>query len=234
MALINSKWANRYLELSVGQKYSRRGSVSFQPSHDFVPFLHHHLRVFFFPQHGFPPAHLYANQRGASSSHMEPPPQQQQSSSKNPTYGGHVPAATRQPPANFSKPIVRQPNAGWIPAPEYHRRHSGDPPQHHTPVSAGLMSVMKPNGSAFSNSLASHQQGSAAVVASSGGQDRSHSSTLNRAPLESAASNGKMVMVDIFCKNCRKEANFMCSACKSVHYCSIDCQVILFSISAAF
>ena len=27
------------------------------------------------------------------------------------------------------------------------------------------------------------------------------------------------------CKNCRKEANFMCSACKSVHYCSLDCQV---------
>ena len=49
------------------------------------------------------------------------------------------------------------------------------------------------------------------------------------APLEStssSASNGKMGLpLDVLCKNCRKEANFMCSACKSVHYCSIDCQV---------
>ena len=43
------------------------------------------------------------------------------------------------------------------------------------------------------------------------------------APLES--NSGKMLPVDVLCKNCRKEANFMCSACKSVHYCSIDCQV---------
>ena len=44
------------------------------------------------------------------------------------------------------------------------------------------------------------------------------------APLESKiGSNG--LPVDVLCKNCRKEANFMCSACKSVHYCSIDCQV---------
>ena len=45
------------------------------------------------------------------------------------------------------------------------------------------------------------------------------------APLES--NSGKMLPVDVLCKNCRKEANFMCSACKSVHYCSIDCQVKL-------
>ena len=46
-------------------------------------------------------------------------------------------------------------------------------------------------------------------------------------PLESAtnSNNGQMLPLDVLCKNCRKEANFMCSACKSVHYCSIDCQV---------
>ena len=46
-------------------------------------------------------------------------------------------------------------------------------------------------------------------------------------PLESVtnSNNGKMLPLDVLCKNCRKEANFMCSACKSVHYCSIDCQV---------
>lgn len=28
------------------------------------------------------------------------------------------------------------------------------------------------------------------------------------------------------CQACKKEANFMCSACRGAHYCSIECQVI--------
>ena len=31
---------------------------------------------------------------------------------------------------------------------------------------------------------------------------------------------------DVRCKACQKEANFMCSACRGAHYCSLECQVI--------
>ncbi len=168
-----------------------------------------------------PPPHLY-NQQQQRSHHHE------QGFNKGPTYGGHVPPATRQPQA-FSKPITRQPNTGWIPPPEFHRRLSGGHEGHQvagerrgsTPSqsSAGLLSVI--NNSASWSSMSSTASASMA-------------SGLSRplgVPLESAAatpSNGKVLTVDIFCKNCRKEANFMCSACKGVHYCSIDCQVTKF------
>ena len=32
------------------------------------------------------------------------------------------------------------------------------------------------------------------------------------------------------CEGCGKEANFMCSACKSAHYCSTACQRELWSL----
>jgi len=31
---------------------------------------------------------------------------------------------------------------------------------------------------------------------------------------------------DVRCKACQKEANFMCSACRGAHYCSLECQVL--------
>ena len=77
---------------------------------------------------------------------------------------------------------------------------------------------------------------SISMAGSGGGLDRlgaGHAGLPQRigaAPLESASSNGKLLTVDVFCKNCRKEANFMCSACKNVHYCSIDCQVRIISL----
>jgi hypothetical protein len=47
--------------------------------------------------------------------------------------------------------------------------------------------------------------------------------------LANALNGGREVQIvkglDISCKFCKKEANFMCSACKGVHYCSLDCQV---------
>ena len=33
---------------------------------------------------------------------------------------------------------------------------------------------------------------------------------------------------DVVCKICKKEASFMCSACRGAHYCSLECQVIIF------
>lgn len=32
---------------------------------------------------------------------------------------------------------------------------------------------------------------------------------------------------DVVCKICKKEASFMCSACRGAHYCSLECQVII-------
>jgi len=29
---------------------------------------------------------------------------------------------------------------------------------------------------------------------------------------------------DVVCKICKKEASFMCSACRGAHYCSLECQ----------
>ena len=138
---------------------------------------------------------------------------------KNPTYGGHVPSATRQPQA-YSKPITRQPNAGWIPSNEYQQRRgsTGGPPP---PTSSTPEGGLPPMSSSTWNSMALTGNGQGGLERTSGapGIRMGGMSTI---PLE---ANGKTIMVDIFCKNCRKEANFMCSACKSVHYCSIDCQV---------
>ena len=33
------------------------------------------------------------------------------------------------------------------------------------------------------------------------------------------------VSSDAICEGCKKEANFMCSACRGAHYCSLECQV---------
>ena len=35
---------------------------------------------------------------------------------------------------------------------------------------------------------------------------------------------------DVVCKICKKEASFMCSACRGAHYCSLECQVITYII----
>ena len=35
---------------------------------------------------------------------------------------------------------------------------------------------------------------------------------------------------DVVCKICKKEASFMCSACRGAHYCSLECQVSLIFI----
>ena len=34
-------------------------------------------------------------------------------------------------------------------------------------------------------------------------------------------------MEDAQCEGCGKMANFMCSACKGVHYCTMQCQVFI-------
>ena len=36
---------------------------------------------------------------------------------------------------------------------------------------------------------------------------------------------------DVVCKICKKEASFMCSACRGAHYCSLECQVKMYIIN---
>ena len=131
-------------------------------------------------------------------------------------YGGQVPPAVRQPLSYAPAPITRQPNTSWLPPPEYQRR-AQPPPQ---------PTISRPNSVSNQHSVSS----SGSPVASRGYAERPRSAIEHQVAstgttAAAANSQNKVVVMDIFCKNCRQEANFMCSACKSVHYCSLECQV---------
>ena len=166
--------------------------------------------IFKLQQH---PTHLYTQQQRAAVAEQY---------NKLHGYGGQVLPAARQPQSFTAAPITRQANAGWMPPPEFQRSQQG-PVSNSRPNS---VSNLNHNASPAPNSgyerprSASEQQAAAAAAAVAAG----------------AGNPNKVVVMDIFCKNCRQEANFMCSACKSVHYCSLECQVckILKFSSGAF
>ena len=146
-------------------------------------------------------------------------------------YGGQVPPAVRQPLSYAPAPITRQPNTSWMPQPaEYQRVNAAPAPQ----------TLSRPNSVSTHHSAAATNSGS--PVAARGYAERPRSAIEHQASAGSAAavavaaaaanSQNKVVVMDIFCKNCRQEANFMCSACKSVHYCSLECQVRYFKLLA--
>ena len=144
-------------------------------------------------------------------------------------YGGQVPPAVRQPLSYAPAPITRQPNTSWLPQPAEYQRPAAAP-----------QTVSRPNSVSNHHSAAATNSGS--PVASRGYErprsaiehQASASGTTASAAVAAAAANSqnKVVVMDIFCKNCRQEANFMCSACKSVHYCSLECQVRYFKLLA--
>ena len=145
-----------------------------------------------------------------------PPPQPQQQQRmmeqnmgkfSNPTFGGHVPPASRHSQQPFSAQITRQANTGWLPGSDYHR----------PPPSGPLPRV------------ASGEKSPTVMTSSNNGPWKNIDSSTSNLTKDSL----KGLVTATACKNCRKEANFMCSACKSVHYCSLDCQVsyILIDIS---
>ena len=133
----------------------------------------------------------------------------------NATFGGHVPPASRHP-QQFSAQITRQPNVGWA---EYASVGAVGGGQHRPRGGSGTsVSGGAPTGEA-----------SPTIMTSSNGPWKTMentsvatSTTSNESKPEHPKAGGLNATA---CKNCRKEANFMCSACKSVHYCSLDCQV---------
>ena len=124
-------------------------------------------------------------------------------------YGGQVLPAARQPQSFTAAPITRQANLGWMPPPEIQRSQQ-----------ANLGTGSRPN------SVSNHHNASPAP---NSGYERPRSASEQQAAAAAGGNPNKTVVMDIFCKNCRQEANFMCSACKSVHYCSLECQVRKFS-----
>ena len=116
-------------------------------------------------------------------------------------YAGQVSTASRHPSQqNYSAAITRQANAGWMANQEYHRARMASGDKSPNP----LMMASSTNGT--------WKPAEAAPT-----------SNIPKDPLKGLAAATS-------CKNCRKEANFMCSACKSVHYCSLDCQVSSLSL----
>ena len=52
-----------------------------------------------------------------------------------------------------------------------------------------------------------------------------HSSNPVVGQFHAERAKSKDSLVDALCEGCGKMANFMCSACKGVHYCTTQCQV---------
>ena len=52
-----------------------------------------------------------------------------------------------------------------------------------------------------------------------------NSAAASNADERSSDSSRRPFGPDVVCKICKKEASFMCSACRGAHYCSLECQV---------
>lgn len=176
------------------------------------------MKKIFFPlqSQGGHPTHLYTQQQRAAVAEQY---------NKLHGYGGQVPPAVRQPLSYAPAPITRQPNTSWIPPHEYQR---GVPPTVPPPNISRPSSVTNHHSASSSGSPVT-SRGYAERPRSAIEHQAASTGTATVAAAAAAAaanSQNKVVVMDIFCKNCRQEANFMCSACKGVHYCSLECQVL--------